>query len=77
MIFASDCESADEIARLLQQRGQKAAAAHSKVAPVKQAALFNRFCRGEIRFFVSVNMLNEGFDVPRVDMVVLARLTDR
>ena len=76
MIFSSSCEQADEIARLLCARGESAAAAHSKVNAIRQAALFNRFCRGRIRFFVSVNMLNEGFDVPRVDCVVLARLTD-
>lgn len=77
LIFAANCAHADAIVQRLVQRGESAVAAHSKIAPMQQASAFHRFCRGRLRFFVSVNMLNEGFDVPRVDCVVMARLTDR
>jgi superfamily II DNA or RNA helicase len=75
MVFAATIGVADSIATMLSaQFGLKAEAVHYKN---KQSAhAYQEFVKGKLDVLVSVDMLNEGFDVPGVDCIVFARTTD-
>ncbi|KAG9391587.1 Helicase conserved C-terminal domain [Carpediemonas membranifera] len=74
MIFVSTIAQADEVAHMLQRRGITGAkSAHSRQG--RSALFFEQFAAGKLDVLVTVNMATEGYDVPGVDLVILARLT--
>eukprot|EP01084_Bolivina_argentea_P161899 281772_1 len=75
LIFANDANTATNIAKLCNVNGLKAGAVHYKVAANECENIFNRFRNGNLNVLVNVNVVNEGYDLPSVDCVVMARLT--
>ena len=75
LIFANNAKDASRIAALCNVNGLRAAAVHYKVAAPKCAQILDGFASGTLSVLVNVNVLNEGYDCPAVDCVVMARLT--
>lgn len=72
IIFCKTIEHAQEIARLM---GDKAALMHSGNADSVNYRALEDFRNGEINTIVSIDMLNEGIDVPDANIIVFLRNT--
>ena len=71
MIFCRSIEHAERIAALL----PNAVVVHSGLSNKECKNRLNLFREGNVRFVVSVDMLNEGIDVPHADVIVFLRST--
>ncbi len=72
MIFCRTVEHARKIAKLI---GDKAALAYKKNGDSANDRALKSFKEGEINTIISVDMLNEGIDVPDANVVVFLRNT--
>lgn len=72
-IFCSSIEHANAMAHGF---GGEAAVIHSSQSIGLNEAILSSFRSGDIRIIISVNMLNEGIDVPEADIVVFLRATE-
>lgn len=72
-IFCSSIEHANAMAHGF---GGEAAVIHSSQSIGLNEAILSSFRSGDIRIIISVNMLNEGIDVPEADVVVFLRATE-
>lgn len=73
--FATDVESANEIAALFNQAGIPAASVSAKTDSLLRAEYIRRFREGKIWILVNVDLFGEGFDVPACEVVIMARPT--
>lgn len=75
IVFATDVETAHEIATALNNRGVAAMALSGKTdAGVRRDAV-RRFKQGTLTVLVNVDLFGEGFDVPACEVVIMARPT--
>ncbi len=72
-IFCSSIEHANAMAGYF---GGEAAVIHYGQSAGLNAAILDRFRSGDLSVVISVNMLNEGIDVPEANVVVFLRSTD-
>lgn len=70
------CNSITQAESLIHHFGGEAATVHSKQSPQQNQAILDAFYAGDIKIILSVNMLNEGIDIPAADVVVFLRATD-
>lgn len=70
------CNSITQAESLLPYFQGKTAMIHSKQSRKANQAIIDRFYAGEIRTVLSIDMLNEGIDVPAANVVVFMRATD-
>lgn len=70
------CASINHANAMAHQFGGEAAVIHSEQSTNLNEAILSKFRSGEIRIVISVNMLNEGIDVPEADMVIFLRSTE-
>jgi superfamily II DNA or RNA helicase len=75
IVFASDVETAEEMAEAFRTDGVKAVSLNGKTDQGDRDRELDRFERGDLRVLVNVDLFDEGFDVPSVECVVLARPT--
>jgi len=75
LIFASDTDEATAMGRYLNKKGVPSGVVHYKVKDAVQATIFKKFSEGKIEVLINVNVVSEGYDLPKLDMVVLARST--
>ncbi len=75
LIFATSINHCENLQKLYAANGIDIYSLHSKMSDEEIADILRRFKAGDIKALVSVNMLTEGFDVPAVDTVVIARPT--
>lgn len=73
--FATDVESANEIAALFNAAGIPAASVSAKTDSAVRADYIRRFKTGQIWVLVNVDLFGEGFDVPACEVVIMARPT--
>ena len=74
--FCRSIDHAERLAELFTVLGMPAKAIHSRDMPrAEQALILMQFRSGGFSNLVSVDILNEGVDVPDVGMVVFARVT--
>lgn len=73
--FATDVEGAEQIAARFVAAGIPAAAVSAKTPDLERAALLRQFRAREIRQLVNCDLFGEGFDVPSVEVVSMARPT--
>lgn len=73
--FATDVETAGEIAANFTAYGIPAAAVSAKTPADLRAEYIRRFRSGQIWVLVNVDLFGEGFDVPAVEVVIMARPT--
>lgn len=75
LIFCRTIEHATTIYRLLRAAGQPCRLIHSKLDDREAATILREFRAGQNPTLLSVDMLNEGIDVPDVNLVAFLRVT--
>merc|ERR1712129_281157 len=75
LIFAKTANDASKIAKLCNLNGLTAAAIHYKKSEHECRQILDNYKEGKLCVLVNVDMVNEGFDLPSIDCVVMARLT--
>lgn len=73
--FATDVETANEIATRFNEVGITAASISAKTPAELRNEYIRRFRTGAIMMLVNVDLFGEGFDVPAVEVVIMARPT--
>jgi DNA repair protein RadD len=73
--FATDVETAGEIAKRFNDAGIPSAAVSGETPGEVRDDLVKRFKRGQIWVLVNVDLFGEGFDVPACEVVIMARPT--
>lgn len=76
IVFASDVTTADEIAGAYRAAGIAAEALSGKTDAAKRDEKLDDFAEKRLQVLVNVDLFDEGFDVPCVDVVILARPTE-
>lgn len=74
--FCVDIEQAQEITAKYQEAGVPAALVTGKSGIVERAVTLDKFRRRQLLQLVNVDLFGEGFDVPGVEVVSMARRTD-
>ncbi len=75
IVFASDVETAEEMAGGFRVAGIRATALSGKTEQGVRDRELDAFENGDLTVLVNVDLFDEGFDVPAVCCVVLARVT--
>ncbi len=75
IVFATDVETAGEIADQFKVYGIKAVSLSAKTATNIREKYLLEFSIGAIQVIVNVDLFDEGFDCPACDVVILARPT--
>lgn len=75
IVFATDVETSNEIARNFNDFGISAASVSAKTPAEVRADFIQRFRDGRLTVLVNVDLFGEGFDVPAVEVVIMARPT--
>lgn len=75
IVFASDVETAREMADAYNAAGIPAAELNGETEQGERDHTLDKFEAGELRVLVNVDLFDEGFDVPAVECVILARPT--
>jgi len=73
--FAVDVESSSEIAAAFRQAGVPAEAISAKTPDAVRMQIQRRFAAGEIKQLVNCDLLGEGYDLPAIEVVSMARPT--
>ena len=73
--FAPDVETASELAVRFQQAGVPAEVLSAKTPGRQRREILRRFRRREILQLVNVDLFGEGFDLPAIEVVSMARAT--
>ena len=76
IIFASDVQTAHEIAASFCAVGVEAKALSGSTEQGERDRELERFSNGQLPVLVNVDLFDEGFDVPAVECVVMARPTE-
>ena len=74
--FASDVESATDIADQFNASGIPTAVVSAKTPDSERAAILRKFRRRELTMLVNVDLFGEGFDLPAIEVVIMARPTE-
>lgn len=74
--FASDVETATDIAAKFNAAGVPAEIISAGTPDMKRAEILGRFRRREILMLVNVDLFGEGFDLPAIEVVIMARPTE-
>lgn len=75
IVFATDVETADEMANNFNVVGVKAVSLNGNSATAFREQSIEAFAEGEIQVLVNVDLFDEGFDVPACDVIIMARPT--
>ena len=75
IVYCASSVHANEFAATLRQYGHRAEAILSNTPPRERERLLSRFRTGDLQFATTVDLFNEGVDVPDVDMIVFMRVT--
>ncbi|MEP5764949.1 MAG: DEAD/DEAH box helicase family protein [Halieaceae bacterium] len=75
LVFCKSIEHAERIQPMFAAFGIRAAVIHSKLDRVQRFKSLSSFRRGDIDVLISVEMLNEGIDVPEVNIIAFMRVT--
>lgn len=75
IVFATDVETAGEIANKFLQCGISAASLSALTPTDVREKYINEFKSGKVPVLINVDLFDEGFDVPACDVVIMARPT--
>lgn len=75
IVFATDIETATEIAEDFNANGIKAVSLNGKSQPAYREQSIDLFTKGDVRVLVNVDLFDEGFNVSDCDIVIMARPT--
>lgn len=73
--FATDVETAQEMAESFNAAGIPCAAVSANTPTATRNEYIRRFKRGQLTGLINVDLFGEGFDVPSVEVVIMARPT--
>lgn len=73
--FVTDVETAEQVAAAFNAAGVPAAALSAKTPDAERIATIRRFRRRELLQLVNVDLFGEGFDLPAIEVVSMARPT--
>ena len=73
--FATDVQTATDIAEQFNARGVPAAVVSAKTPDSDRIAILRKFKRRELLQLVNVDLFGEGFDLPAIEVVSMARPT--
>lgn len=75
LIFAVSIEHAEKLAGAFQSAGHQAASVHSKMPDQLRRSVLNRFDNGDLKILINVGILTEGWDSPKVSLIMMCRPT--
>jgi len=75
IVFATDVETANDMAARFNAAGIAAASVSAKTDTLVRRDMIRRFRDGRLHVLVNVDLFDEGFDVPACEAVILARPT--
>ena len=75
VVFCRSIDHADSIARRLRAEGFANHAIHSKLDRFDTTKILRDFRAGDVPIIVTVDMLNEGIDIPDVNLIAFLRVT--
>lgn len=76
IVFANDVMTAEEMAQAFNDAGVPAAALSGETEQGERDHKLDLFEDGQLMVLVNVDLFDEGFDVPAVEAVILARVTE-
>jgi DNA repair protein RadD len=74
--FVTDIDTANEVAAQFNAGSIAAAALSSRNTDDEREEALDRFERGELTMLVNVDLFGEGFDLPAIEVVIMARPTE-
>lgn len=74
--FCMNISHTESLAESFQAAGVRAAAIHSQIPMARRIAIEESFRDGELDVLTNCNVFIEGFDVPHIDCILMARDTD-
>jgi len=74
--FCVSIDHADFMARSFQAAGVAAAAVHSGPSSTERSEAVRKLARGQLKILFTVDLFNEGVDIPIVDLVMFLRPTE-
>lgn len=75
IVFATDVDTAEEIATDFRASGIEAVSLNGKTVSSYREQSVDNFRKGVIQVLVNVDLFDEGFDLPACDVVIMARPT--
>lgn len=75
IVYCASIEHARRMERMLRERGYSAKCLESYQDNRENEKRLRAFRRGDVEILTAVNMLNEGVDIPEVDLIVFLRVT--
>jgi len=75
IVFSPSIEHAEYFAKVLTSFGLRAQCVTSEMVPRERDALMSHFRQGTLDVVTTVDLFNEGVDVPDVDMIAFMRVT--
>ena len=75
VIFCVSVKHAENIAELLREKGIKAEAVSGKMSTTDRKEILARYEKGDIEALCACDLLNEGWDSPKTDVLFMARPT--
>jgi DNA repair protein RadD len=75
IVFATDIETADEMALSFNAAGINAISLNGESHQADRDSGLERFESGDVRILVNVDLFDEGFDVPSAEVCIMARPT--
>ncbi len=75
IVFANDVTTAEEMAIAFRDKGVRAVALSGETDQGERDRQLDSFENGDLEVLINVDLFDEGFDVPAVECVMLARVT--
>lgn len=75
LIFCSRKEEAKEIATIMTKKGHPSVALIGDDSISKREKIITQFENGELEYIVTVDIFNEGIDIPKINQVIMLRNT--
>jgi len=75
LVFCADIEHAEHLQALLQERGLRTTVVHSKLSDKERVERVEGFRAGQYQLAINVGVFTEGFDVPDLQTIIMARPT--
>lgn len=76
LVFCSRLEEARELAKQFTQRGYESEAIDGSDSDAERDEVIRKLESGELEYIFSVNILNEGVDIPAVNQIIMLRRTE-
>ncbi|MDA7507872.1 DEAD/DEAH box helicase family protein [Akkermansiaceae bacterium] len=75
LVFCRSIRHAERLQRHFRQIDVSAGIVHSKLSRQEKFTTLTNFRKGSLKVLISIDMLNEGIDIPEVNVVIFARVT--